>query len=594
MFTSNLQVDGSPMSFAFADSPHRVKKKHNKTRTGCVTCKARRVKCGEEKPICKRCFELGRDCFYRPQPSSKDRDDSDDDDDSSSRRWSVPPLPPMPELAISPIERTTETAQLQQFCMNTSLAVFKNLGRPFETFWTSAVPKLSISEPCVAHIMIALAARQRASFYVNKGEVERMHLVKTYNKHYVSALNLLTDPQSVNQPAVVLLCCLMFISMENVKDTVSNGFLHLKSGLAVLRDWKRGRQLSLITDSSSMNDLIERTLEPMFARFEAAVTPSIYMQDPAQLPATLQWPTPTLPDRFENLATARGVLYEIAQWVFSQGHHQMMFRKPQSTEMTDTLNLCMKWKEVLRKYNVEHPREAQKYNSSVVALETNHNLLQMLIKCTTLPNELLWGSHTAMLEDMLRNIENLNQQGPTELPQRRQKMSLLPRMMPALFTIAVISRRRATQRRALELIQRTHAENHKDQCFAAVIAQGVIDLEEALEQQTAYGLSSMDTRIRPLKAELTPGWPGTVALTYTRPFVRPLIIDDPDLGSIMANASTDTYLLPWKSHEAPPATTVWLWPPIEFLRLSGSSGLVGPNTGHCLCKTYGALFALMR
>lgn len=582
------------MPLVFVDPPQRVKKKHKKTRTGCVTCKTRRVKCGEEKPICKRCFELGKDCFYLPQPASRDRDLDDDDD---RIRWPSPvqPVQPMPELAISPIERTPETTQLQQFCMNTSLAVFKNLGRPFETFWTSAVPKLSISEPCVAHIMVALAARQRASFYVHKGEVERTHLIKTYNKHYMSALNLLTNPQSATQPAVVLLCCLMFISMENVEDTVSNGFLHLKSGLAVLRDWKKGRQTAMITDGlESTNDLIERTLEPMFARFEAAVTPSIYLQDREELGEMLRWPIPTLPEEFENLATARGVLYEIAQWVFSQGHHQMMFRTPYSIEMTDTLNLCMKWKDVLNKYNAEHPREAHKYNTSVIALETNHNLLQMLIKCTTLPNELLWGSYTSMLEDMLHNIESLDQEGPSELPQRRQKMSLLPRMMPALFTIAIISRRRPTQRRALDLIERIHADNHHDQCFAAIIAKGVIELEEALEQKSVFGLSSMDSRIRPLTAELTPGWPGQIALTYTRPFVRPLIADDPDLGSIIQSASTDIYIVPWKSREAPPATTVSLWPPIEFLRLSGSSGLVGPNTGHCLCKTYGALFALMR
>ncbi|KAI1860288.1 uncharacterized protein JN550_011666 [Neoarthrinium moseri] len=35
---------------------------HNKVRTGCRTCKIRRVRCDEEKPFCKRCTTTGRAC----------------------------------------------------------------------------------------------------------------------------------------------------------------------------------------------------------------------------------------------------------------------------------------------------------------------------------------------------------------------------------------------------------------------------------------------------------------------------------------------------------------------------------------------------
>jgi len=39
-------------------------KGHQKSRTGCHTCKQRRVKCSEEKPICSGCRRLGLDCQY--------------------------------------------------------------------------------------------------------------------------------------------------------------------------------------------------------------------------------------------------------------------------------------------------------------------------------------------------------------------------------------------------------------------------------------------------------------------------------------------------------------------------------------------------
>lgn len=575
-----------PFPANFADPPPRVKKKHKKTRTGCVTCKKRRVKCGEERPICNNCRALDRDCSYRPTPQSYRRGSSEEEDPDS------PNSVPLPELALSPIERTPETAQLQQFCMNTSLAVFKNLGRPFDTFWTSAVPKLSFSEPCVAHIMVALAARQRASFYVSNA-VERPHLIKVYNKHYLDALGLLSGSGG-SKPEVILLCCLMFISMENVHDTVSNSFLHLRSGLQVLREWKNKQAISQRGTTSTTNDLITKTLEPMFARFEAAVSPTIYRDYRERPPSSLVWPLPELPDKFENLATARGALYEIAQWTFSQGHHQMIFYKPHSQEFLDILEACRKWRNILERWGEDNPSQARIYKASILALETNHQVLVLLIKCTTLPNELLWGVYSNMLEDVLRNIEFIGKAGPSDVPQRRIKMSLLPRMMPALFTVAIICRRKALKKRAVELIQEIHEENHKDDCFVAVIASGVIQLEEEYESKSIMQLGSMETRIRPIMAELIPGSPGEIVLTYTRPFFRPVIADDPNLGPIVAEAPTDTIRLPWRSAEAPPARVVWLWPVIEFLRLAGSSGLVGPNTDYCLCKTYGALFALMR
>ncbi|KAJ3497561.1 hypothetical protein NLG97_g1803 [Lecanicillium saksenae] len=44
--------------------------KHRRTRSGCFTCRSRRVKCDEARPICERCRKGGRDCVY-PDPSSK-------------------------------------------------------------------------------------------------------------------------------------------------------------------------------------------------------------------------------------------------------------------------------------------------------------------------------------------------------------------------------------------------------------------------------------------------------------------------------------------------------------------------------------------
>ncbi|PGH30225.1 hypothetical protein GX50_07020 [[Emmonsia] crescens] len=43
-------------------------RKHKRTRSGCFTCRSRRVKCDETHPICDRCSKGKRECVYPPPP----------------------------------------------------------------------------------------------------------------------------------------------------------------------------------------------------------------------------------------------------------------------------------------------------------------------------------------------------------------------------------------------------------------------------------------------------------------------------------------------------------------------------------------------
>jgi hypothetical protein len=40
------------------------RRSHKKSRKGCYSCKARRIKCGEEKPRCENCFDFHAECIY--------------------------------------------------------------------------------------------------------------------------------------------------------------------------------------------------------------------------------------------------------------------------------------------------------------------------------------------------------------------------------------------------------------------------------------------------------------------------------------------------------------------------------------------------
>ncbi|KAJ9606944.1 hypothetical protein H2200_008955 [Cladophialophora chaetospira] len=47
--------------------------KHRRTRSGCFTCRSRRVKCDETRPICDRCKKGGRECEFPQTTSSSKR-----------------------------------------------------------------------------------------------------------------------------------------------------------------------------------------------------------------------------------------------------------------------------------------------------------------------------------------------------------------------------------------------------------------------------------------------------------------------------------------------------------------------------------------
>lgn len=44
-------------------------KKHKRTRSGCFTCRSRRIKCDESRPVCDRCRKGSRECVY-PSPAT--------------------------------------------------------------------------------------------------------------------------------------------------------------------------------------------------------------------------------------------------------------------------------------------------------------------------------------------------------------------------------------------------------------------------------------------------------------------------------------------------------------------------------------------
>ncbi|KAG0132684.1 hypothetical protein HOY82DRAFT_606429 [Tuber indicum] len=67
----NMTTGTKPSRVRRKSAPGAETVKHRRTRSGCFTCRTRRVKCDETHPICERCQKGGRECTYPEVVPSK-------------------------------------------------------------------------------------------------------------------------------------------------------------------------------------------------------------------------------------------------------------------------------------------------------------------------------------------------------------------------------------------------------------------------------------------------------------------------------------------------------------------------------------------
>ncbi|KAK1634628.1 hypothetical protein BDP81DRAFT_324286 [Colletotrichum phormii] len=123
-----------------------TRKGQPKVRTGCLTCKSRKVKCDEAKPACARCTSTGRKCegYAVVVPSNRA---------VARARSRTTRLRDALAQARAGWEFESDQATVEYFARD----VAPNLPQNFENkFWSDLVPRLSKSEPAVMHAMAAI------------------------------------------------------------------------------------------------------------------------------------------------------------------------------------------------------------------------------------------------------------------------------------------------------------------------------------------------------------------------------------------------------------------------------------------------------
>ncbi|KAM5345676.1 hypothetical protein ACJ41O_011537 [Fusarium nematophilum] len=219
------------------DSHAKKRKPHKKSRTGCIECRRRRVKCGEQKPACHACVRRGAQCEYPPEalisivPSSSSESTPARTPSTQDLNSSTSFLVPRAFPAICGAQNLPsnsfcihDMALLHHWTISTSLSIFhKSTDVP--QFWQETVPKIAFEHPFVIHAILGLAALHLA--YLNCSDNMKAHYLADAASHHNKAMHefqeALVHIGSDNTEALFMWSTLNLIHVFGMSGRLSGG-----------------------------------------------------------------------------------------------------------------------------------------------------------------------------------------------------------------------------------------------------------------------------------------------------------------------------------------------------------------------------------
>ncbi|KAG8407213.1 hypothetical protein J3459_010414 [Metarhizium acridum] len=200
-----------------------------KVRTGCLTCKKRKVKCDETHPACNRCTSTGRTCdgYMPPPPGCMSWD-----------RLLSAPVPASP----SPCPEADDP-ELRGLAFYQQIVAPALCGPLDSSFWTKLVAQMVHSEPATRHAVLAISWLYEnfgdgVSSMPERGQTGAVDAGghDCAIRHYNAAISHLISPQT-SCPAdlnTVLLVCILFTCIEFLRGDTESAISHSQHGISLL------------------------------------------------------------------------------------------------------------------------------------------------------------------------------------------------------------------------------------------------------------------------------------------------------------------------------------------------------------------------
>ncbi|KAF2825744.1 hypothetical protein CC86DRAFT_34424 [Ophiobolus disseminans] len=467
----------------------RTRRSGAKVKTGCKTCKIRRVKCDELRPHCRRCTSTGRQCDGYPSPK----------EEFQIQTWGSS-QPCRLQSAISMLSGFGSGIRYLEFYHHCARPV---LSSSFDReFWSRITLQMAYSEPAVRHALIALG-------YLHSTETGRMkdaraksaslYESKTLLYHYNKSVRSLVDriDEASYKPEIALVTCLLFVCMEYLRGNYHAAFTHLTGGFKILSGRTADiRQDSPFSSPSSTSEapitgsnlyqsnLIDEELRPIFVRAMASA-----MMYGVNVDSTFGIPEPSL----EVLRSLRLASIREAQLSAHELRNQSILmvrdlsRKilreeailPEDLTNQAYMIQCQRaWHEALD--NFTRTRQLSDADQVAVSeLMTHYHAVHIWTACAADISQMPFDKHLEGFQSILRHAELALNSADLNITQSAARFTFEISLIPAVYFVGTRCRCPTTRRKAVALLARNppregmwDAEQH------VIVTNRVIEMEE--------------------------------------------------------------------------------------------------------------------
>ncbi|KAF2724908.1 hypothetical protein K431DRAFT_336390 [Polychaeton citri CBS 116435] len=474
---------------------HATATRHNrpapkaKVKSGCKTCKSRKVKCDESRPACNRCISTGRVCegygiwggggnLYSSRPVKE--------------ACMLLRQPPSLASLISP----SGIAYLEWFKCRVAPKI---PGSFLSRFWDTLVLQASSDEPAVLHAILALSSVHRIETVKSRGQHKSSALSTEQDlfpvQHYVKAIQYLRSHLAVEDRMscrVTLITCVVFVVLELLRGQFKMSQNHLQKGINILKQMKKA--------PDTFQDSCDNWILEIMSRLHLQVQLFKHIHHHPNVDWYIDTDvcTPTLV--FHSTKEAWFVLEAILRKVFRLGYdaRRCSVSEQGYTKRSHALverQICIQ--EDLAHWRRTHEASIDVMQRHMTEEELNgaripitYNILATIMAYTCLEpgNEMIHDAHTDLFLSMIKRLADAWAMILTivplihPLPGHRVDMAISIMdvgWIPPLYYTAINCRNHRIRLQAVRLLECTsHREGLWDASIAAVITRKVMELEE--------------------------------------------------------------------------------------------------------------------
>ncbi|KAG4424225.1 hypothetical protein IFR04_002629 [Cadophora malorum] len=253
-----------------------------KVRTGCKTCKRRKVKCDEGKPGCLRCLKFGTECEgYRPKRSDqltkatksttahRERLLLPNDSQLIIRRASEPIPRPSRSLATPQLRGGLEDQQYLRIKNIEGDNGLLGLGEEDFHFtpWDHRPSISSDTEPTIQQLKDSIAALSRAKNSERSGDSSGLaaaHFNYAFRQYgrALEGIREIASSTEIHPTKLLLHSSVLIFIFESIQGNSMTAITHLKSAYSALvtrdpslKDFALAKIIESINEQSSLNEI---------------------------------------------------------------------------------------------------------------------------------------------------------------------------------------------------------------------------------------------------------------------------------------------------------------------------------------------------